>query len=85
LDATHPTHNVAPLKTEGRKVHDSDYLVVGQVFEKFGMCKQVLTVTIDENTFLDGCVQWCHPGSQEVHTMWLPLWLKWAKTATRRP
>lgn len=67
---------------EGRTVQDADYLVVGQVFEKFGMCKQVLAVTIDENTFLDGCVQWCRPGCKEVHTMWLPLWLKWARTAT---
>ena len=64
---------------------DADYLVVGQVFEKFGMCKQVLAVTIDENTFLDGCVQWCHPGCKEVHAMWLPLWLKWARTATKMP
>ena len=66
-------------------MQDSDYLVDGQVFEKFGMRKQVLAVTIDENTFLDGCVQWCRPGRDEVHTMWLPLWLKWAKTAKRMP
>ncbi len=64
-------------------MQDSDYLVVGQVFEKFGMSKQVFAVTIDENTFLDGCVQWRRPGSPEVHAMWLPLWIKWAKTATR--
>ncbi len=70
---------------EGRAVQDSDYLVVGQVFEKFGMYRQVLAVTIDDNTFLDGCVQWCHPGSPAVHSMWLPLWLKWARTAKKMP
>lgn len=62
---------------------ETEYLMVGQIFEKFGMCKQVVAVTIHrDKPFLDGRVEWRRPGSDVTHAMWLPLWVKWAKTAT---
>lgn len=64
---------------------DAEFLAIGQVFEKYGMCKQLVCVNRHGDEPLDGSIEWCRPGSSETHAMWLPLWVKWAKTATRKP